>query len=167
MKRRVAWLVVLVLMLIPVTAFAEIIRIEDSTTGLVYLYDTVTGSMRLEKPEVPEEPEEPGEPVIPDGQKLEAKDKAGKTWIVVAPKSAQDPFNGATKMVLRPSGKGYKIALVNSEGKDVASKGYVDVYFPLAKGEKVNKVTIGGIVWTEYRYTSSRSHLIMRIQIGD
>ena len=108
---------------------------------------------------------ENGDSGLNDVVGLEAEDARGKVWKVSAPKSAPDALNGTVKMELRPSGKGYKIALLNKEGKEVSSRGYVDVYFPLAKGQKISNVTIGGVTWTERMYTEDRKYFIMRIEI--
>ena len=98
---------------------------------------------------------------------LTAKDEAGRVWKVAAPKSAPDALNGAVKMELR-KGKngGVKIALLDKDGKEVASKGYVDVFFPLKEGEKVTKVTIGGMTWTERMYTEDGKYFVMRLEIA-
>lgn len=79
-----------------------------------------------------------------DVTELQAKDAKGKTWKVIAPKSAPDALNGAVKLEVRKTEKGFKLALLDKDNKEVASKGLVYVYREVAKGTKVRDVKIGG-----------------------
>lgn len=79
-----------------------------------------------------------------DVTELQAKDAKGKTWKVIAPKSAPDALNGAVKVEVRKTEKGFKLALLDKDNKEVASKGLVYVYREVAKGTKVKDVKVGG-----------------------
>ena len=145
--------------------------VERGGTFYVTLNVGYAAEVIAEQPEIIEEPENLEELEITEeaerSMELEAEDRNGKVWKVAAPDSAPDALNGAVKMELRPSGRGYKIALLNKDGMEISSKGYLDVFFPLEEGQKISNVTIGGVTWTDRLYTDDGKYFILRIEIAN
>ena len=137
MKRGFALCLLLVLLLLPGAVLAEKIRIEDTTTGLVMIYDTETGLLLPENP-LPEEPEiskeEPEkdekEPIPGLLYSREEKGAPGDKRALVGSGYVVEGRNDALNGAMPPGAQRGKLSevLKDKEGNRIASVGLLYVY---------------------------------------